>query len=182
VRGTQRIYTIAALLCTLSVSAVACAVFSHFVLRLVPEGARIAAQWGVLAVTVLLEVLGVRALAIHRQVPQWWGHRYGPLAAAARYGIRMGVGPATILTSWFWWTGAILGGLGQRSVAIICGLGFALGRFATMFGLAWGQPSGVEMAHRIRLVESWRARSRIACIAVVSAAAAVAVVSAHVGR
>jgi hypothetical protein len=135
-------------------------------------------QWSAIFLTLILELFGVRTLAIHRQVPQWWGHRYGPLAAAIRYGLRMGIGPATILTSWLWWTGAVVGGLATLRVAMICGLGFALGRFATMFGLAWRQPSGVEMAQRIRHVEAWRSRSRnLSVVTVALFAFAVAVAS-----
>jgi hypothetical protein len=160
VRGTQRLLTISALLSTLCISAAAVAIPICLLLQLLPEGSRSTLQWAVLVVTLVLEITGVRTLAIHRQVPQWWGHQYGPLAAAARYGLRMGVGPATILTSWFWWTGTLIGGLLSPPIAIICGLSFSLARFATMAGLAWGEPSGVEMAGRIRRVESWRARSK----------------------
>jgi hypothetical protein len=174
VRGTQRLLTITALLSTLCISAVVVAIPISLLLQLFGEGIRTTLQWIVLVSTLGLEIAGFRTLAIHRQVPQWWGHQYGPLAAAARYGLRMGVGPATILTSWFWWTGALIGGLLSPPIAIICGLSFSLARFATMAGLAWGEPSGVEMAARIRRVESWRARSKkiaVGALGLLSAAA-----------
>jgi hypothetical protein len=167
VRGIQRLLTIAALLSTLCVSAAAFAWVTSLALQRLPDSLRSTLEWAALALTLSLELFDARTLAVHRQVPQWWGHRYGPLAAAVRYGLRMGIGPATILTSWFWWTGALVGGLLSPPIAIICGLSFALARFATMSGLAWGEPNGVSMAGRIRLVESWRSRSRIIAIAVV---------------
>jgi hypothetical protein len=56
-----------------------------------------------------------RPPAVHTQVPQWWGHRFGPWWAAARYGLRLGLGPATILNTWLWWAGVdVRGDLGVR--------------------------------------------------------------------
>jgi hypothetical protein len=172
VRGIQRILTMVALLSTLCVSAASFGFIVSLVLQLVPDTLRTVLEWGVLCITLLLEVFRIRTLAVHRQVPQWWGHQYGPLAAALRYGLRMGVGPATILTSWFWWTGTLIGGLLSPPIAILCGLSFAFARFSTMTGLAWGKPTGVEMAGRIRTVEAWRSRSRTIAIVLVALLAA----------
>jgi hypothetical protein len=36
-----------------------------------------------------------------------------------------------------------------------------------MAGLAWGKPTGVEMAGRIRAVDAWRSRSRTIAIVLV---------------
>ncbi len=153
------------------ISAIASGLIVHVILRGVPKTYRSALQWTALGLTVSLEVFGLRTLALHRQVPQRWGHRYGPVAAAARYGLRMGIGPATILTSWFWWTGEIISALASAQVIVLCSALFAGARFATMYALAWRNPSGVEMSHRIRRVEAWRLRSRVGSIALMLIAA-----------
>src|SRR5437870_5226589 len=44
-----------------------------------------------------------------RQVPQLWGRVLGPRTVATVYGARLGVGPATILTSWAWWAALLVG-------------------------------------------------------------------------
>lgn len=165
-RGPGKFLTAVVLLTTLTIPAVTLGTVLALVIEAtLPESLRLGTQWVVLGITLALEVLSVRTLAIHRQVPQWWGHRYGPVAAAARYGLRMGVGPATILSSWFWWTGVVLAAMASVRWSVVSGVVFAASRFATMYALAWRNPTGVEMANRVRTVESWRTRARMLAIA-----------------
>lgn len=94
-----------------------------------------------------------RPLAVHRQVPQWYGHRHGPWRAAVRYGFRLGFGPATILNSWTWWAGTV--------IAVLRGPGFCLALLSvfvvvrTLTMLAVGHPgvSGTAMARRSAWVQ-----------------------------
>jgi len=50
-----------------------------------------------------------RPLSVQRQVPQTWGRLLPAPVAAFLYGARLGIGPATILTSWLWWGAALAG-------------------------------------------------------------------------
>lgn len=177
-RGAKKILTVVVLLTSLTASAVIGALIFRAVARTMPKNFLVGLQWSALGLTVAFEVFRIPTLAINRQVPQWWGHRYGALAASGRYGLRMGIGPATILTSWFWWTGAVIGATTSTRLSVSCAVLFAATRFATMLAIAWQNPSGVEMAMRIRRVESWRDRSRIASTSAM-ALATIAVIGAH---
>jgi hypothetical protein len=89
-----------------------------------------------------------RPLAVFRQVPRAWGHEAGPWRAAARYGLRMGVGPATILVSWSWWVGTVLVVATGPAGAVFGATAFAAARTIAM-ALATGDvDDGVAMARR----------------------------------
>ena len=65
---------------------------------------------GLLFLLALAADLGrVPVLATRRQVPQEWGRLLPPVTVGVLYGGRLGVGPLTILNSWFWWAGLLLG-------------------------------------------------------------------------
>lgn len=91
---------------------------------------------------------GLRPPAVHTQVPQWWGQHHGPWWAAVRYGLRLGLGPATILNTWTWWA--------AMAIAVSCGpLATLLGastfvgvRTIVMFVATFGPRDGVAMARR----------------------------------
>lgn len=100
-------------------------------------------------VGLLLDRLQIRPLAVHRQVPMVFGHRRGALAAAARYGPRLGVGPATILTTWLWWSGFIGSALLGRRAAMFAGAVFAGTRVALFLAAATGASDGQAMAARV---------------------------------
>ncbi len=121
----------------------------------------------------------VRPLAVHRQVPQWWGHRYGPFAAAARYGLRMGVGPATLLNTWLWWAGFALGAMSGPAWAMASGAGFALSRVLSMNFAVVGVRDGTTMAKRMASIVRRRHHIRrlghVISLAVAGAAATTAV-------
>ena len=175
-RGRQRVITTVVLLLTLLAGAVIAGLVPSFVARQVglsvsvrgPVRVTVGLILGMFVVA--LELGGLRPLALHRQVPQWWGHRYGPVAAAARYGIRLGVGPATILTTWLWWLGWTAGLLGGLGTAAASATGFGSARFATMIAMAWGSPTGTEMAQRVQRLRSLERPVRRVGIAATSAA------------
>ena len=100
-----------------------------------------------------------RPLAVFRQVPGDYGHRFGPWRAAARYGLRMGFGPATILVSWVWWVAFVVAALAGPKW-IVCGsLLFALLRALSMYFSSVGVRSGVEMVERSAFLN--RVQSRV---------------------
>lgn len=154
---------IATLMLTALASAIAVAIGSSLICAQIIPDAWPSRWWAPVGVVfaVLLDHFGVRPLAVHRQVPQWWGHRYGPLAAAARYGPRLGVGPATILTTWLWWAGLILVALTSPWWAVIGSVGFVVARIAAMALSVAGIRDGSAMAHRMSQVQSWRPAVRI---------------------
>jgi hypothetical protein len=100
-----------------------------------------------------------RPWAIRSQVPQWWGHRFGPWWGAARYGLRLGLGPATMLNSWLWWAALIATGTSPPS--LLLGLTvFVLLRTLTTFAVSWGVNSGAGMAKRAQVLNSCASQVR----------------------
>jgi hypothetical protein len=47
-------------------------------------------------------------LSIRTQVPRLWARIFPLAGATALYGLRLGVGPLTILRSWLWWSGSLV--------------------------------------------------------------------------
>ncbi len=105
-----------------------------------------------------------RPPAVRSQVPQWWGHSYGPWWASARYGLRLGLGPATILNSWFWWAGVLALCPSPRALSV--GLAtFVVLRTLSMFAVSWGVKSGSAMAARARVLDALAKPIRFAVLA-----------------
>lgn len=153
---------ISTLIVTGVLSAVTVAISSAFICaRFIPDNAS-SRWWAPVAVVVAvaLDRAGSRPLGVHRQVPQWWGHRYGPLAAAARYGPRLGVGPATILTTWLWWSGLALVAVAGMSWAGVGAVAFVVARIAAMALAVAGIRDGSAMARRMGRVQSSRSAAR----------------------
>ncbi len=100
----------------------------------------------------------VRPLAVFRQVPRDYGHRFGPWRAAARYGLRMGFGPATILVSWVWWVAFVVAAMAGFGWIVSGSLAFALVRALSMYASSAGVRSGTLMAERGALLSSVEAR------------------------
>jgi hypothetical protein len=111
---------------------------------------------GLVGGALVLDRLGVRAPAVGRQVPQPWGHRHGPWAAALRYAPRLGFGPATIVPSWLWWAGLGVGTVGGVTSALAFGISYVCIRCGTTVGIGAGIPDGVAMAQRMRRVAAAR--------------------------
>ncbi len=139
------------------------------------------ARAGVAALAVVvalaLDALGVRAPAVGRQVPQAFGHRHGPWAAAARYAPRLGLGPATILRSWLWWAGLAVGMSGGAVAAVAFGVPYVAVRSVMAVAIGSGVRDGTAMAMRMRTVAAWQhdADRITRAVAVVTAAGITAV-------
>lgn len=56
----------------------------------------------------LLDLAGVVAPSIRRQVPIAWGRILDPRLTAVLYGVRLGIGPATMLSTWLWWAATLV--------------------------------------------------------------------------
>ena len=89
-----------------------------------------------------------RPPAVNRQVPRNYGYRFGPWRAAARYGLRMGLGPATILASWVWWAAFVIGSTAGVRWIVLGSLSFALARTVSMYVSVIGVHDGLSMAAR----------------------------------
>ena len=93
-----------------------------------------------------------RPFAVHRQVPQGWGHRRGPWAAALRYGFRLGVGPATILNTWTWWAAVVSVVSFGPAWAFAGAVTFVGVRSVVTLGVVADVRDGVAMAGRSRRI------------------------------
>jgi hypothetical protein len=111
-----------------------------------------------------------RPLAVNRQVPQSWGHDHGPWKAAVRYGLRLGVGPATILSSWSWWAGAFISAWDGWSTALRFPIVFVVGRTIAMMLIAGNPVDGLVLAKRMGRVRAAEGRSQIVGLVVMGAA------------
>ncbi len=98
-----------------------------------------------------------RPLALYRQVPRYWGHKNGPWKASLRYGLRMGVGPATILTTWTWWAALVVCALGGPWVSVLGAIVYATIRFVVSSASSVGVSDGSAMARRSAKLDSMRA-------------------------
>ena len=138
-----------------------------------PMSAGVAGACGLVAISldVMSRFRWARPLAVFRQVPRDYGHRFGPWRAAARYGLRMGFGPATILVSWVWWVAFVAATLAGPGWIVGGSFVFAFVRALSMYASSAGVRSGTEMAERGALLG--RVESRV----VRGAAAAVVALS-----
>jgi hypothetical protein len=129
----------------------------------------VGAAWiavGFLVVAVAADVFGLRPLAVHRQVPSLWGHQRGPWLAALRYGPRLGLGPATILTSWTWWSAMICALTAGALTVLGAGAVYVIVRALSIIWVGSGVTNGVEMAKRMAKVASATRRNRITLAAI----------------
>ncbi len=118
-----------------------------------PHWAAVVAVGGALLDAMLIAKGRPRPWAVRSQVPQWWGHRYGPWWGSTRYGLRLGFGPATLLNSWLWWAGVVLLFCSPAKLSIGLGL-FVFARTFTLFAVSWGVESGSAMARRAKRLDS----------------------------
>jgi hypothetical protein len=111
-----------------------------------------------------------RPWAVRSQVPQWWGHSFGPWWGSARYGLRLGFGPATLLNSWLWWAGVVV--LFPFPLGLTAGLSvFVTIRTLTILAASWGISSGHAMARRAKVLDSATATVRYGAVLAVLGAA-----------
>ena len=103
---------------------------------------------------------GPRPIAVHTQVPQGWGHRHGAWWAAARYGLRLGFGPATILNTWTWWAGMLIA-LSWGPLLTFGAISAFVGvRTLTTIMATLGPSDGLEMARRSQHLDRMQDRAR----------------------
>src|SRR5690606_22169942 len=96
-----------------------------------------------------------RPLSVGRQVPREWSRLFSPPTVAVLYGGRLGVGPATILTTWLWWAVLILGAAGGVWTATAAGAAFGLVRTVVMVALAeWIRVAAAPRMARVRALET----------------------------
>jgi hypothetical protein len=111
-----------------------------------------------------------RPLSVGSQVPQAWGRILAPATAATLYGLRLGIGPLTILNTWRWWAGSLIAASLGPGHAAAAGATFGALRTIVVVVVARGaEPSMVERMATVRAAER-RARPLLAGLAVVGAA------------
>ena len=146
------------------------------------RGLAVAGAVTVLILEVSWRTIGLpRPTAVHRQVPRSWGHEHGPWWGAARYGPRLAVGPATILTSWSWWGMWLLGALAGWRWAVSASAVFVVVRATAIVGAGAGITEGRAMAARMQGFRALEDRAANACLVLMAlgttALGAVALVS-----
>jgi hypothetical protein len=120
---------------------------------------------------------GVRPLALNRQVPSLWGHQHGPWLAALRYGPRLGLGPATILTSWTWWSALVCAAVVSPLIVLVTGGSYVVVRALSIIAVGSGVRDGVEMAKRMAKVTSTKRQHLVGTIALVTSVGGAIVVA-----
>jgi hypothetical protein len=94
----------------------------------------------------------VTPLSIRRQVPQVWGRILDPHVTAVLYGARLGIGPATMLSTWLWWAATLVGASLGAGPAALVGIVFATSR--TLVHMV--------VAARVDRLPRWQQRRRAA--------------------
>ncbi len=121
-----------------------------------------------------------RPWSMRSQVPRLWGHESGPWLAATRYGLRLGLGPATILNSWMWWgatfAAASLPGGWLRPHAMAACMMFVVARSTLTVLMSSGVHTGTQMATRMRVVSSYEQKVRVTVAALASVAGFIVVI------
>ena len=135
VRGRER-WIVAAALASSSVLSGGLAGFVGGVAALpiapAPPGSALVAVALAIVLTVVLELSPLAPLSVRRQVPQLWGRIFSTRTTALLYGARLGVGPLTILRTWWWWTAFVLGALAGVWWSVLAGAVFGLARVIVM--------------------------------------------------
>ncbi len=153
VRGHRRLGVLGALVLSGAASAAAVGALGGLVLSALGP-----APVGLVAVGCAASAVGDVALArrgrpvpwaVGRQVPLEWGRIFSPATAAILYGARLGVGPATVLSTWTWWAMFVVAGLDGVGTAAVAGVAFHLARVATMIVAEGGQAADVGRAARL---------------------------------
>jgi hypothetical protein len=162
VRGVQR-SIVAGILVGSGVAAAAVVAFALGVVltplaAALPDGAPGAVVPALLGAALLADLAHLRSgrprpLAVGRQVPVEWGRVFPPALTAALYGARLGVGPATILSTWQWWAVAVGAGLLGVWHAVAVGIVFAAVRLGVVVGVS-------QWATRADPVERFRSLAR----------------------
>ena len=98
----------------------------------------------------LADLAHITPPSIRRQVPQVWGRILDPHLTAVLYGARLGVGPATMLSTWLWWAATVVGASLGPGPAALVGVVFATSRTLVH----------VVVAAHVDRLPRWQARQR----------------------
>ena len=97
----------------------------------------------------------LRPPAVGKQVPREWSRLFSPPTVAVLYGGRLGIGPATILTTWLWWAVAVLAASQGVWASTAVGGAFGLVRTGVMVALAeWVRLAAAPRMARVRALET----------------------------
>ncbi|HVM09540.1 MAG TPA: hypothetical protein VM345_13820 [Acidimicrobiales bacterium] len=134
VRGPKRIL-VASLL---TISSAGSGALTGFVLGVIGEAFGVAdvPRWAVVVAAALVVVVDafVPPLSVRRQVPQLWGRVFDVRTTAVLYGLRLGVGPLTILRTWWWWFAVVTAALAGVWWSVAVGASFGVARILVMLG------------------------------------------------
>jgi hypothetical protein len=138
------------------------------------------ARTGLLGVAVAAAIVvdlvpGMRAPGPRRQVNEAWLHRYRGWAYGAGFGIQLGLGVTTIVsTAAVYATGAAAFLAGSAAAGAVVGAAFGLARAATLLA-AGGVDEPRALATLDRRLEAWERPARVAALAAEAALVALAV-------
>jgi hypothetical protein len=138
------------------------------------------ARTGLLGVAVAAAIVadlvpGLRAPGPRRQVNEAWLHRYRGWAYGAGFGIQLGLGVTTIVsTAAVYATGAAAFLAGSAAAGAVVGAAFGLARAATLLA-AGGVDEPRALATLDRRLEAWERPARVAALAAEAALVTLAV-------
>jgi hypothetical protein len=138
------------------------------------------ARTGLLGVAVAAAIVadlvpGLRAPGPRRQVNEAWLHRYRGWAYGAGFGIQLGLGVTTIVsTAAVYATGAAAFLAGSAAAGAVVGAAFGLARAATLL-VAGGVDEPRALATLDRRLEAWERPARVAALAAEAALVTLAV-------
>jgi hypothetical protein len=138
------------------------------------------ARTGLLGVAVAAAIVvdlvpGLRAPGPRRQVNEAWLYRYRGWAYGAGFGIQLGLGVTTIVsTAAVYATGAAAFLAGSAAAGAVVGAAFGLARAATLLA-AGGVDEPRALATLDRRLEAWERPARVAALAAEAALVALAV-------
>jgi hypothetical protein len=138
------------------------------------------ARTGLLGVAVAAAIVadlvpGLRAPGPRRQVNEAWLHRYRGWAYGAGFGIQLGLGVTTIVsTAAVYATGAAAFLAGSAAAGAVVGSAFGLARAATLLA-AGGVDEPRALATLDRRLEAWERPARVAALAAEAALVTLAV-------
>jgi hypothetical protein len=129
------------------------------------------------AAAVVVDVVpGVRAPGPRRQVNEAWLHRYRGWVYGAGFGLQLGLGVTTIVsTAAVYATGAAAFLAGSAAAGAVVGAAFGLARAATLLA-AGGVDEPRALAVLDRRLETWERPARLAALVAEAALIALAVV------
>jgi hypothetical protein len=75
--------------------------------------------------------------SVRQQVPRLWARIFPLAGATILYGLRLGVGPLTILRSWLWWAGTFVAATVGAWPSAVAGAVFGVARIAVQLAAVW---------------------------------------------